>query len=161
MMTAPHHLQPLSSRAYGAAATCCLQAQRLEELQESLAVPYDGDNLQHQQQLQELWALAFPALPFPASIKSNQWKDMGWQVGPAVTQMVQLSGAVGTVRMHPCSVLPQQLGPPVRLVNNEAPCSSMLDWLIVRVPVCVPVCVCRVMTLVVTSGVLACMAWTT
>jgi hypothetical protein len=60
---------------------CWLQAQRLEELQESLAVPYDGQNLQHQQQLQELWGLAFPQLPFPAAIKSNQWKEMGWQVG--------------------------------------------------------------------------------
>lgn len=60
--------------------TLCLQAQRLEELQDSLAVPYDGENLQHQQQLQELWSLAFPQLPFPAAIKSNQWKEMGWQV---------------------------------------------------------------------------------
>lgn len=57
-----------------------LQAQRLEELQDSLAVPYDADNLQHQQQLQELWALAFPELPF-SSLKHNQWKEMGWQVG--------------------------------------------------------------------------------
>jgi len=57
-----------------------LQAERLEELQDRLAVPYDGQNMQHQQQLQELWALAFPQTPF-TTLKSNQWKDMGWQVG--------------------------------------------------------------------------------
>jgi hypothetical protein len=56
------------------------QAERLEELQDRLSVPYDSDNRQHQQQLQELWALAFPELPF-STLKSNQWKEMGWQVG--------------------------------------------------------------------------------
>jgi hypothetical protein len=66
-------------------------------------VPYDGDNLQHQQQLQELWSLAFPALPFPASIKSNQWKEMGWQVGATATQRVQLLGTAGTVRPPPAT----------------------------------------------------------
>lgn len=31
-------------------------------------------------QLQELWAMAFPETPF-TTLKSNKWKDMGWQVG--------------------------------------------------------------------------------
>ena len=57
----------------------CAQAERLEELQDRLAVPYNGADPQHQQQLQELWALAFPHIPF-TTLKSNQWKEMGWQV---------------------------------------------------------------------------------
>jgi hypothetical protein len=101
--TATRYLQPAAaaelSRADGAVWTWCLQAQRLEELQESLAVPYDGDNLQHQQQLQELWTLAFPSLPFPVSIKSNQWKEMGWQVGATATQRVQLLETLGPMSL--------------------------------------------------------------
>jgi hypothetical protein len=56
------------------------QAERLEELQERLAVPYDGANPAHQEQLCELWALAFPGQPCEA-LKTPKWKDMGWQVG--------------------------------------------------------------------------------
>jgi hypothetical protein len=57
-----------------------LQAERLEELQERLAVPYDGLNPAHQEQLRELWALAFPGQPCEA-LKTPKWKEMGWQVG--------------------------------------------------------------------------------
>lgn len=71
-----------------------LQAQRLEELQDSLAVPYDAGNLQHQQQLQELWALAFPELPF-STLKHNQWKEMGWQVGRPVQKQQLLRPMAG------------------------------------------------------------------
>lgn len=81
-------------------ALLAAQAQRLEELQESLAVPYDGQNIQHQQQLQELWGLAFPQLSFPAAIKSNQWKEMGWQVGGTGT----VSGNMRRrTRLLPCT----------------------------------------------------------
>eukprot|EP00882_Tetradesmus_deserticola_P010077 GHRQ01010647.1.p1 GENE.GHRQ01010647.1~~GHRQ01010647.1.p1 ORF type:complete len:282 (+),score=135.86 GHRQ01010647.1:467-1312(+) len=54
------------------------QAERLEELQERLAVPHDSANPAHQQQLRELWALAFPGQPCEA-LKTPKWKDMGWQ----------------------------------------------------------------------------------
>lgn len=57
-------------------------------------MPYDGQNLQHQQQLQELWGLAFPQLPFPTAIKSNQWKEMGWQVGWAQSEATRAAGCV-------------------------------------------------------------------
>uniref|UniRef100_A0A383WJC3 ELMO domain-containing protein n=1 Tax=Tetradesmus obliquus TaxID=3088 RepID=A0A383WJC3_TETOB len=55
-----------------------VQAERLEELQERLAVPYDGANPAHQEQLRELWGLAFPGQPCEA-LKTPKWKDMGWQ----------------------------------------------------------------------------------
>jgi hypothetical protein len=48
-------------------------------------VPYDGANPAHQEQLRELWALAFPGVPCEA-LKTPQWKDMGWQVRAAVQQ---------------------------------------------------------------------------
>jgi hypothetical protein len=83
-----------------------LQAERLEELQERLSVPYDSDNRQHQQQLQELWALAFPELPF-STLKSNQWKEMGWQVGEVGQGLVQLDIVVTTFFGHVCSRLKQ------------------------------------------------------
>lgn len=80
-----------------------LQAERLEELQERLSVPYDSDNRQHQQQLQELWVLAFPELPF-STLKSNQWKEMGWQVGGMRQEVVLLDVPTTT-----CSSCVQQL----------------------------------------------------
>jgi hypothetical protein len=79
-----------------------VQAERLEELQERLSVPYDSDNRQHQQQLQELWALAFPELPF-STLKSNQWKEMGWQVGVVGQEVVQLDIQTTTVFFHVCN----------------------------------------------------------
>lgn len=57
-----------------------LQAERLEELQETLSIPFDGSDPSHQDQLRELWALAFPGVPCGA-LKTPRWKDMGWQVG--------------------------------------------------------------------------------
>ena len=55
------------------------QAERLEELQESLSIPFDGSNPSHQDRLRELWRLAFPEVPCEA-LKTPKWKDMGWQV---------------------------------------------------------------------------------
>jgi hypothetical protein len=62
----------------GAPSLSLIQAERLEELQERLAVPYNSHDPQHSQQLAELWALGFPGTP--CSLKAEQWKDMGWQV---------------------------------------------------------------------------------
>lgn len=69
----------LAYTVVAAAAVSLLQAERLEELQERLAVPYDGANPAHQEQLRELWGLAFPGQPCEA-LKTPKWKDMGWQV---------------------------------------------------------------------------------
>ncbi|XP_022746408.1 ELMO domain-containing protein A-like [Durio zibethinus] len=57
-----------------------LQEERLRNLQQRLAVPFDGSRLQHQDALKQLWRLAYPNRELP-SLKSELWKDMGWQ-GP-------------------------------------------------------------------------------
>ncbi|KAF8071076.1 elmoA [Scenedesmus sp. PABB004] len=62
----------------GGPSLSLVQAERLEELQERLAVPYDGANPAHQDALRELWALAFPGEACEA-LKCARWKDMGWQ----------------------------------------------------------------------------------
>ena len=43
-------------------------------------VPFDGADPAHRGALGELWGHAFPdAGPCPAGIKTERWKDMGWQ----------------------------------------------------------------------------------
>lgn len=51
-------------------------------------MPYDGSNPSHQDQLRELWGLAFPGIACEA-LKTPKWKDMGWQVGRTAQQAVQ------------------------------------------------------------------------
>ncbi|KAB2058544.1 ELMO domain-containing A [Gossypium arboreum] len=57
-----------------------LQEARLRSLQQRLGIPYDGSRLEHQEALKQLWKLAYPHRELP-SLKSELWKDMGWQ-GP-------------------------------------------------------------------------------
>lgn len=57
-----------------------LQEERLRNLQQRLGVPFDGSRLDHQDALKQLWRLAYPNRELP-SLKSELWKDMGWQ-GP-------------------------------------------------------------------------------
>ncbi|MBA0803470.1 hypothetical protein Gohar_013679, partial [Gossypium harknessii] len=57
-----------------------LQEARLRSLQQRLGIPYDGSLLEHQEALKQLWKLAYPDRELP-SLKSELWKDMGWQ-GP-------------------------------------------------------------------------------
>ncbi|XP_065853016.1 uncharacterized protein [Euphorbia lathyris] len=55
-----------------------LQEERLRYLRHRLGVPYDGSLVEHQDALRQLWRLAFPDRELP-SLKSEVWKDMGWQ----------------------------------------------------------------------------------
>ncbi|XP_019186795.1 PREDICTED: ELMO domain-containing protein C [Ipomoea nil] len=55
-----------------------LQEARLKHLKLRVAVPFDGSSVQHQDALKQLWMLAYPNREFP-SLKSELWKDMGWQ----------------------------------------------------------------------------------
>ncbi|XWS58603.1 hypothetical protein CRYUN_Cryun08bG0048800 [Craigia yunnanensis] len=80
-------LLPLSSNTQNgpnwkliAPALSPLQEERLRNLQKRLGVPFDGSRLEHQDALKQLWRLAYPNRELP-SLKSELWKDMGWQ-GP-------------------------------------------------------------------------------
>ncbi|KAI4386614.1 hypothetical protein MLD38_004532 [Melastoma candidum] len=55
-----------------------LQEERLRNLQQRLAVPFDGSCPEHQDALRQLWRLSYPDRELP-SLKSELWKDMGWQ----------------------------------------------------------------------------------
>ncbi|KAF5202709.1 Elmo domain-containing protein a [Thalictrum thalictroides] len=55
-----------------------LQEQRLRDLQQRLEVPFDGNHVEHQDALTQLWRLAYPGRK-PPPIKSELWKEMGWQ----------------------------------------------------------------------------------
>ncbi|GKV47239.1 hypothetical protein SLEP1_g54157 [Rubroshorea leprosula] len=55
-----------------------LQEERLRNLQQRLEVPFDGSRVEHQDALKQLWRLAYPNRELP-SLKSELWKDMGWQ----------------------------------------------------------------------------------
>lgn len=55
-----------------------LQEERLRNLQKRLEIPFDGSRVEHQDALKELWRLAYPNRQLP-SLKSELWKDMGWQ----------------------------------------------------------------------------------
>ena len=57
-----------------------LQEERLRNLQQRLGVPFDGSRVDHQDALKLLWRLAYPDRELPP-LKSELWKDMGWQ-GP-------------------------------------------------------------------------------
>ncbi|KAL3629802.1 hypothetical protein CASFOL_027024 [Castilleja foliolosa] len=55
-----------------------LQEARLKHLKNRLSVPFDGTSSEHQDALRQLWRLAYPDRQLP-SLKSEVWKDMGWQ----------------------------------------------------------------------------------
>ncbi|KAK4794897.1 hypothetical protein SAY86_012891 [Trapa natans] len=55
-----------------------LQEERLRTLQKRLEVPFDGSQAEHRDALKQLWRLAYPDREHPP-IKSELWKDMGWQ----------------------------------------------------------------------------------
>ncbi|KAK4759030.1 hypothetical protein SAY87_020331 [Trapa incisa] len=55
-----------------------LQEERLRNLQQRLRIPFDGSCLEHQDALRQLWVLSYPDRELP-SLKSEMWKDMGWQ----------------------------------------------------------------------------------
>ncbi|KAL8460124.1 hypothetical protein ACS0TY_031874 [Phlomoides rotata] len=55
-----------------------LQDARLKYLKQRLSVPFDGTSSEHQDALIQLWRLSYPDRPLP-SLKSEVWKDMGWQ----------------------------------------------------------------------------------
>ncbi|KAA8519021.1 hypothetical protein F0562_016205 [Nyssa sinensis] len=55
-----------------------LQEARLRNLQRRLQVPFDGSCVEHQDALKLLWGLAYPDRELP-SLKSELWKEMGWQ----------------------------------------------------------------------------------
>ena len=53
-----------------------LQSRRLFELKARVGVKFDQDS--HGKDLEKLWSLAFPDLPFVEG-KTKQWQEMGWQ----------------------------------------------------------------------------------
>ncbi|KAG5041895.1 hypothetical protein JHK87_005810 [Glycine soja] len=55
-----------------------LQEDRLRNLRQRLEVPFDGSKAEHQDALKLLWKLAYPDRELP-SLKSDLWKEMGWQ----------------------------------------------------------------------------------
>ncbi|MED6122562.1 hypothetical protein PIB30_040866 [Stylosanthes scabra] len=55
-----------------------VQEERLRNLRHRLEVPFDGSKTEHQDALKQLWKLAYPDRELP-SLKSERWKDMGWQ----------------------------------------------------------------------------------
>jgi len=55
-----------------------IQAERLSQLRSRAAVVFHIDDPDHEAALRQLWSHAFPALPC-TSLKSPQWKEMGWQ----------------------------------------------------------------------------------
>ncbi|KAI3472410.1 hypothetical protein Pfo_029531 [Paulownia fortunei] len=55
-----------------------LQEARLKHLKQRLSVPFDGTFSEHQDALRQLWRLSYPDRQLP-SLKSEVWKDMGWQ----------------------------------------------------------------------------------
>ncbi|KAI7840733.1 hypothetical protein COHA_005548 [Chlorella ohadii] len=56
-----------------------LQQERLSSLRERAAIQFDAEDSAHQDALQQLWRAVFPGSPFPEGVKSEQWKQMGWQ----------------------------------------------------------------------------------
>ncbi|XP_058750678.1 uncharacterized protein LOC131623681 [Vicia villosa] len=55
-----------------------VQEERLRNLRQRLEVPFDGSKTEHQEALLLLWRLAYPDRELP-SLKSDLWKEMGWQ----------------------------------------------------------------------------------
>jgi hypothetical protein len=53
----------------------------VERLWEALCVEFASSHAEHADSLRQLWVAAFPDTPYMGQ-KSEQWKQMGWQVRP-------------------------------------------------------------------------------
>uniref|UniRef100_A0A0E0BNB9 ELMO domain-containing protein n=1 Tax=Oryza glumipatula TaxID=40148 RepID=A0A0E0BNB9_9ORYZ len=71
-----------------------LQEERLRFLRQRLNVPFDSSSVKHQDALKELWRLAYPSRQLPP-LKSDLWKEMGWQNSDPATDFSLLHKADG------------------------------------------------------------------
>ncbi|GMI88780.1 hypothetical protein like AT3G03610 [Hibiscus trionum] len=78
LFRAHFNIQNGQNQKHVAPALSPLQKERLKKLQKRLQVPFDGSQPEHQDALWQLWSLAYPNRELP-SLKSELWKDMGWQ----------------------------------------------------------------------------------
>uniref|UniRef100_A0A5B7AH18 Putative ELMO domain-containing protein B isoform X1 n=1 Tax=Davidia involucrata TaxID=16924 RepID=A0A5B7AH18_DAVIN len=84
-----------------------LQEARLRNLQQRLQVPFDGSCVEHQDALKLLWRLAYPDRELP-SLKSELWKEMGWQGSDPSTDFrgggyISLENLIFFAKMNPDS----------------------------------------------------------
>ncbi|KAL8132246.1 hypothetical protein AgCh_007942 [Apium graveolens] len=82
-----------------------LQEARLTNLKQRLEVPFDGSCVEHQDALKQLWRLAYPDRVLPG-IKSELWKDMGWQGPDPSTDfrgggLISLENLIFFAKMYP------------------------------------------------------------
>ncbi|XP_062166393.1 uncharacterized protein LOC133872797 isoform X2 [Alnus glutinosa] len=80
LLTFPSNFQRGQSNKLRTPTLGPLQEERLRNLRRRLEVPFDGSRVEHQDALKLLWRLAYPDRELP-SLKSELWKEMGWQ-GP-------------------------------------------------------------------------------
>ncbi|XP_059428843.1 uncharacterized protein LOC132162595 isoform X1 [Corylus avellana] len=80
LLTFPSNIQRGQSNKLLTPTLSPLQEERLKNLRQRLEVPFDGSRVEHQDALKLLWRLAYPDRELP-SLKSDLWKEMGWQ-GP-------------------------------------------------------------------------------
>ncbi|KDD71376.1 hypothetical protein H632_c5183p0, partial [Helicosporidium sp. ATCC 50920] len=52
---------------------------RWETIRAQVGVPYSAEDKSHVALLRALWAEVHGEAPFPANIRDERWKDMGWQ----------------------------------------------------------------------------------
>ncbi|KAG6396429.1 hypothetical protein SASPL_142579 [Salvia splendens] len=55
-----------------------LQEERLKRLRHRTKVQFDASRIEHQEALRALWSATYPGVELQ-SLKSDQWKEMGWQ----------------------------------------------------------------------------------
>ncbi|KAG6398721.1 hypothetical protein SASPL_140190 [Salvia splendens] len=55
-----------------------LQEERLKRLRHRTKVQFDASRFEHQEALRALWSATYPGVELQ-SLKSDQWKEMGWQ----------------------------------------------------------------------------------
>ncbi|KAG8647979.1 ELMO domain-containing protein A isoform X2 [Manihot esculenta] len=84
-----------------------LQEERLRKLQQRLGVSFDRSQVVHQDALKLLWRLAYPGRELP-SLKSDLWKEMGWQGSDPSTDFrgggfVSLENLIFFAKMYPDS----------------------------------------------------------
>ncbi|KAF5749136.1 ELMO/CED-12 family protein isoform 1 [Tripterygium wilfordii] len=84
-----------------------LQEERLGNLQQRGEVPFDGSRTEHQDALKQLWRLAYPDRELP-SLKSELWKDMGWQGADPSTDFrgggfISLENLIFFAKQYPAS----------------------------------------------------------
>jgi hypothetical protein len=78
LLTFPFNAQRGQSNKLITPSLSPLQEERCKNLRERLEVPFDGSRVEHQDALKQLWRLAYPDRELP-SLKSELWKEMGWQ----------------------------------------------------------------------------------